>query len=83
MPNGLFSNSANPNGKNQPTSSSKNPDASYRKDTGSSGLTKSELAHAPGWDADEYGKTNSVKEQKNVTQKDGKIKNSAFSRVKY
>lgn len=81
MGNGLVSNSANPNGKNQPSSSKSNPDASYR--AGTTGLTKSELSHAPGWDADEYGKTNSVKEQAKVTQKDGKIKNSAFSRVKY
>jgi hypothetical protein len=78
---GLVSNSANPNGVNQPTSSKSNPSASYRR--GTEGLTKNELAHAPGWDADEYGKPNSVKEQKNVTLKDGKIKNSAFSRVKY
>jgi hypothetical protein len=81
MGNGLVTGSAWPNGKSQPTSSKKNPSASYR--AGDEGLTKSELAHAPGWDADEHGQKNSVKEQSKVTQKDGKIKNSAFSRVKY
>ena len=78
---GLVKGSANPNGNSQPSSSKSNPEASYR--AGTTGLTKSELSHAPGWDADEYGKTNGVKEQSKVTQKGGKIKNSAFSRVKY
>lgn len=87
MGNGLVNGSAWPNGNSQPTSSKKDPEASYR-DKNDQGLSKGtiltpETKYSDNWESSERGNITAAKEQKSVTQKDGRVKNSAFTRYKY
>ena len=84
---GLVDRSANPNGKNQPSSSKSDPEASYRNDTNLAGkneMLTPDTRYNDHFENEERGNGPIVSEQKKVLQRENaKVSNSAFGRYKY